>query len=122
MMASKEMLQLLVLASVLAMLMANQAWGCENEKVLLFEVCKKSLTKYPSKFVHPSQECFQTVLATDMPCVCRILTPQDEETINVERLVRVARDCGRPLPVGTHCGTYVVSAPPTNAPRAPPQA
>ncbi|CAD6261754.1 unnamed protein product [Miscanthus lutarioriparius] len=46
----------------------------------------------------------------DMVCICSIINDADEQKISVEKLVRLARECGKPLPSHTKCGTYTVPA------------
>ena len=48
------------------------------------------------------------IQASDMVCVCHILTEHDEKTVDPKRLVKVADRCGKPLPVGSDCGSKFI--------------
>ncbi|KFK27218.1 hypothetical protein AALP_AA8G352700, partial [Arabis alpina] len=43
-----------------------------------------------------------------MKCVCEIINKGIEATIDMQKLVKVAADCGRPLAHGSQCGSYRV--------------
>jgi hypothetical protein len=109
MMVVKVILRILVFALVLTMLENNQARGekdCYHEKLSIKQKCKKSI-KLDGSYVRPmpGDTCCKEVTASDMVCVCRVLTPGDFFEISSIRLVNVARECGNPLPVGFKCGS-----------------
>ncbi|PIA48266.1 hypothetical protein AQUCO_01400686v1 [Aquilegia coerulea] len=61
----------------------------------------------------PSQACCDAVKAADVPCVCQHLPPGIELIVSLEKVVYVAKFCGKTLPGGTKCGSYTI--PPSSA-------
>ncbi|RCV35451.1 hypothetical protein SETIT_7G240900v2 [Setaria italica] len=39
----------------------------------------------------------------DMACICRLITPKDEEKIDVEKIVFIAHICHKRVPKGEKC-------------------
>jgi hypothetical protein len=99
-----------VFVLVSTMLAEHQAWGerdCHGEKVAVKRGCKKNI-KFGVAYDRPmlGDGCCSTVVdVPTMVCICGILTKQDIREISSVSLVRVARDCGHPLPAGTKCGS-----------------
>ena len=56
-------------------------------------------------YVDPSNRCRATVQVSDMACICRVLSIDEELTISVAKLLRLARQCGKLVPVGSKCGS-----------------
>nr|TKW06593.1 hypothetical protein SEVIR_7G250000v2 [Setaria viridis] len=126
MMAIEVILRALVYVLVFTMLVDNQAWGeknCYPEKESVKYRCMKHI-KFGTRYLPPllGNKCCRTVAVSDMVCICGILTEEEIREISSFKLVRVARDCGHPLPVGTKCGTWTVPppAPPAGTSRAHP--
>ncbi|KAF8659352.1 hypothetical protein HU200_058558 [Digitaria exilis] len=53
----------------------------------------------------PGDICCRTIAVSDMVCICGSLTKEDMREVNSMRLIYTAKECGRPLPVGTKCGS-----------------
>ncbi|TVU15149.1 hypothetical protein EJB05_38656, partial [Eragrostis curvula] len=98
------MLFALVFTNIIA---THQAWGekeCYGEKESIKHKCKENISIIDD-YVRPGQECCHVVKESDMICVCRILSIEEESTISAVKLFYVARDCGNPVPVGKKCGS-----------------
>ncbi|TVU14118.1 hypothetical protein EJB05_37564, partial [Eragrostis curvula] len=112
-MATKVSLQVLVVALIFAMFTTHQTWGeqdCHQEKILVIQKCKATI-EIGVPYVRPRSDCRQVVEASDMACVCRIITEDEELYISVSKLVRLARACGQIVPAGSKCGTWTVPPP-----------
>lgn len=55
-------------------------------------------------YVNPSESCIRVVKKSDMACICRVITLEDEMTISVVKTIRLARQCHMPLEIGSKCG------------------
>ncbi|TVU08555.1 hypothetical protein EJB05_41964 [Eragrostis curvula] len=92
MMATKEILRIFVLALIFSTYISHKAWGdqeCYTEKENIEKGCKTSI-KTRGNYVFPSTMCCDVVRASDMVCVCRILSDTDEHVISAIKLVQVA--------------------------------
>ena len=106
MMSPKAMLQLVVFSLVFTTFTAHQAWGekdCYQQRDLVKRDCDKTI-KINEPYKPPTAECIGAVKLSDMVCICRILTPDDEKEISAPKLLRLAEECNRPVPVGSKCG------------------
>ncbi|TVU15332.1 hypothetical protein EJB05_38848, partial [Eragrostis curvula] len=107
-------LQILALALVVTTTFtAHEAWAerdCHHEKVLVMYKCSVTLA-VGTDYVDPSNKCRRAVESSDMVCVCGIIEVIDQLTISVAKLVRLARECGNPVPAGTKCGNVIVPPP-----------
>ena len=56
-------------------------------------------------YVSPKEKCRKEVEHCDMTCVCHILNHNDEKHVDPKKLVRLARECNKPVPVGYNCGS-----------------
>ncbi|TVU32071.1 hypothetical protein EJB05_23789, partial [Eragrostis curvula] len=113
MMLVKLARQVLIIALVFATFTTHGVWGeadCHHEKILVFLKCKKTI-KIGVDYVQPTSECRRTVQSSDMACVCRIITDDEEFYVSVSKLVRLARECGRQVPAGDKCGSWTVPPP-----------
>ncbi|KAF8702269.1 hypothetical protein HU200_033037 [Digitaria exilis] len=109
MMGIKVMLHAVIFSLVFSMLVKHQVWGeydCYREKVAVMLKCNNSIKKGgPYVRPRPGDKCCTTVQASDTACICRLLTTDDEETVEPKRLVKAAYHCGKPVPVGSKCGS-----------------
>lgn len=99
--------RLMVLALVFILFATPQAWcepDCHEHKKWIKRLCINSI-KLHGEYEPPTNTCRQLVEAADMVCICHILEPVDELKISIIKLLHLARDCGKPLPVGTKCGS-----------------
>ncbi|KAI4386230.1 hypothetical protein MLD38_004179 [Melastoma candidum] len=81
--------------------------GCQSDIGNLISKCESYVQKTGPK-IAPSEGCCGVVQGVDMPCVCGYVTKSIESIISMEKVVYVARTCGKVVPSGTHCGSYVV--------------
>lgn len=106
MMSLKVTLQLLVLSLVFTIFTAYQARGekdCYHQRDTFKHECMETI-KINQPYKPPSDECIYEVKLSDMICICRILTKDDEKEIAVDKVIRLAAECYRPLPAGSKCG------------------
>lgn len=100
-------LRLMVLLIVVTMFTSHQAWGeqdCHEDKETILMVCYDSI-EINGDYVPPTNICRRAVEKYDMACICRILKPGEEVVISAFKLVRLARDCGKTLPIRSKCGS-----------------
>ncbi|KAF3771457.1 hypothetical protein EJ110_NYTH60098 [Nymphaea thermarum] len=67
----------------------------------------------------PSEDCCNAVRGADFVSVCGRITPEIESMINMQKVVDVPSRCGKRIPSGTRCGSFI---PPVSylPPAAPP--
>jgi len=107
MMGIKVVLQLLVFALVFTMLTKHQALGeqdCYGERDTLMQVCRETL-RHDLDYKHPSVSCRRVVRKSDLACICRVLTDDDEKQISVDKFLQLARECGKPVTGTPKCGS-----------------
>jgi hypothetical protein len=108
MMATKVAIQVMVFALVFFIMLATHpAWGeqeCCAEKDAVIHNCMRTIT-IVGGYVDPSSRCRATVQESDMACVCRAISVNEQLRISVVKLVRLARQCGKLVPVGSKCGS-----------------
>ncbi|TVT98315.1 hypothetical protein EJB05_56389, partial [Eragrostis curvula] len=110
-----KVFKLVVLGLVVIMLTTRTTIGeqdCQKEKSLVKHVCEGSI-KIRGPYVPPTAPCRRAVEAleaSDMLCICRKFTHLDEITISMTKFVELARDCNKPLPAGTKCGSKLGTA------------
>ncbi|KAF3794739.1 hypothetical protein EJ110_NYTH06813 [Nymphaea thermarum] len=66
-------------------------------------VCGKYVLNHNPLPGPPSPSCCNKVMASDIPGVCRALTPADLKIYNITLALCVDRKCGYPLPAGFKC-------------------
>jgi hypothetical protein len=106
-MVTKGTLQLVVFVLVFSMFTTHQTCAeqeCYQDKIKVKNDCKKTITKQ-GRYIAPSPLCCHVVEASDIACICRILLPEDEDEISPKKLVRLAKDCEKPVPMGSKCGS-----------------
>lgn len=106
-MAIKVTFQILMFALAFAIFTTHQAWGeqdCHDEKEDVEKYCIGSI-KINGDYEPTTAMCRQVVGRSDMACICCLLNPRDEVHVSAVKLVRLARDCRKPLPSGSRCGS-----------------
>ncbi|TVU41623.1 hypothetical protein EJB05_15155, partial [Eragrostis curvula] len=106
-MNTKVFIQLLICASVFALFTMPQAMGeqeCYADKVIFKQKCQLSIAR-DIMYIHPTDSCCRAAQKVDMPCVCRIITPDEEHKINPRYVFYVSQDCNNPVPAGAKCGS-----------------
>ena len=71
---------------------------------LVLQKCRFTI-KIPGDYVRPNPSCRVAVDHADMACICHILTIEEEKTVSVSKILRLARDCDQPVPAGNQCGS-----------------
>nr|DAD29510.1 TPA_asm: hypothetical protein HUJ06_030978 [Nelumbo nucifera] len=69
--------------------------------------CKQFVLKAGPK-LPPSQGCCAVVKKADIPCACKYITKEVEQSISVDKVVYVAQSCGKELPHGMKCGCVTI--------------
>jgi hypothetical protein len=98
---------LVVCAFVFTMFRTGEAfdnYDCQLEKDLVIRKCKVTIRK-EGNYVPPNEKCRREVEHSDMTCICHILNHNDEKHVDPKKLVRLARECNKPVPVGYKCGS-----------------
>ncbi|CAA7396468.1 unnamed protein product [Spirodela intermedia] len=73
---------------------------CERETTLGLNACRQLLFGLP-----PSKECCQRIRVIHLECVCPLITPEVAALVGVDRLVKIMKGCGRPIPSHYKCGS-----------------
>lgn len=80
------------------------AQSCEVNVLGLVSKCKKYVRKSGPKS-KPSWQCCAVVKIVDVPCVCKLVTKEIEDAIDMDKVVYVARSCGKKVAPGAKCGS-----------------
>lgn len=80
------------------------AQSCEVNVLGLVSQCEKYVRKSGPKS-KPSWECCAVVKVVNVPCVCKLVTKEIEDAIDMDKVVYVARSCGKKVAPGTKCGS-----------------
>ncbi|OEL33963.1 hypothetical protein BAE44_0005024 [Dichanthelium oligosanthes] len=110
-MSLKVAFQLLAFAMIFTMFTPHQVWGekeCYREKELFKIKCMET-TIISGPYVHPSQSCVNAVKKYDMVCICSIPAPEEEAEISVMKTLQLARECHKPIPVRSKCGSKYIT-------------
>ena len=78
---------------------AMSAAECKEERRLGIKVCTPVV--YGND---PTPACCERVRVTHVECVCPMITPKLAPLIDVDRLVRLIKGCGRKVPRHFKCG------------------
>lgn len=106
-MGTKVIVGLMIFTSIGAMFLAHQACGepdCYAEKRTVMIQCIRTI-KRNGAYHFPTVDCIEAIQKSDIPCVCHILSEDDEKEISAEKLVRLARQLGKTLQTGSKCGS-----------------
>ncbi|XVE59938.1 hypothetical protein DITRI_Ditri05aG0086600 [Diplodiscus trichospermus] len=100
-------LAILMIAGTLALRDTGVSAQCETSIPDLISQC--------SQYVHvsgpqipPSESCCNVITKLDIPCLCKLVTPEVEKLVSMEKVVFVARKCGLTLRPGMKCGSFTV--------------
>ncbi|XP_054797609.1 uncharacterized protein LOC129302746 [Prosopis cineraria] len=58
--------------------------------------------------VNPSPACCTAMKGADIPCLCKLVTKEVEKMVSMEKVVYVARTCGKDVPAGMQCGSFLI--------------
>jgi hypothetical protein len=80
------------------------AQSCQANALGLVSQCEKYVRKSGPK-AKPSWGCCAVVKIVDVTCVCKLVSKEIEDAIDMEKVVYVARSCGKKIASGTKCGS-----------------
>lgn len=108
-MTTKVAIQILIFVSVFAAFTMHQTRGdqdCYKQKTEFMQKCKNTIKRGPEPIIMEAR-CRKTVERddVDMACICRRITPKDEEKVDVEKIVFIAHICHKRVPKGAKCGS-----------------
>ena len=97
---------MLVVASIVVLgNMAGVSAQCEDKIPDIMTHCEQFVTKEGPK-IPPSDDCCAVLKDTDIPCLCKHITPPVEAVISMDKAIYVARTCGCSVPPpGSKCGS-----------------
>nr|TKW20903.1 hypothetical protein SEVIR_4G197700v2 [Setaria viridis] len=98
-MSMKVVIQHLAFAFVFTMFTTQQVWGetdCYKERDWVKHNCLITITIL-GPYVHPTRRCARAVKKSNMNCMRRIITHEDETKIILEKIVRLAHQCHKPV-------------------------
>ena len=78
--------------------------GCQGDMQGLITQCALYVQK-GTTMADPSEACCRAVRTVDIPGVCRRLSKEIEQIVDMDKVFRLASSCGRPLAHGTKCGS-----------------
>ncbi|KFK29962.1 hypothetical protein AALP_AA7G200100 [Arabis alpina] len=58
----------------------------------------------------PSRSCCALIRPIDVSCACRYVSRDVMNYIDMDKVVNVARSCGKKIPSGYKCGSYTIPA------------
>ncbi|CAN0901830.1 hypothetical protein LINGRAHAP2_LOCUS21633 [Linum grandiflorum] len=59
----------------------------------------------------PSVPCCEAIQPVDVSCACGYASSFAERYVSLDKVVYVARSCGKTLVAGTKCGSYTIPPP-----------
>ncbi|XP_075645762.1 uncharacterized protein LOC142616892 [Castanea sativa] len=80
--------------------------GCEADVVNLVNNCGR-LVQRNMPMIAPSPQCCNAVHKANIRCACSHVTNETVKQLDMDKVVFVAKFCGRPLTPGS-CGAYLV--------------
>ena len=82
----------------------NMAYAqCEGDIPSLISQCAKYVRKEGPK-IQPSKACCTVAKQANIPCLCKYVTKEVEQYVDIGKAVYVAQYCGIPLQHGSKCG------------------
>ena len=78
---------------------------CQEEKDQLVNRCWPVVVLNQN----PSANCCKSVRVAHVECVCPYVTPELTKLVNVERIIKQIRGCGRTIPHNFKCGSEFLS-------------
>ncbi|CAL4915357.1 unnamed protein product [Urochloa decumbens] len=96
---------IIVLAVVVVGTMAE---GCDKDREDMIRECKKYEMFPATPKIDPSPACCAVWQRADIPCLCKRVTKEVEKEWCMEKVIYVAKYCGKPFNPGYKCGSYTV--------------
>lgn len=84
--------------------------GCIGSIPKLAFLCQRFVLKNGPQ-IDPSAQCCEVIKNADIPCICSHIPKGLENVYSMEKVVYVAKFCGRPLTPGSKCGGKIGSFP-----------
>ncbi|CAA7062532.1 unnamed protein product [Microthlaspi erraticum] len=81
---------------------------CDSSGIEVLIGCIESIDKEIKPPPTPAEGCCVGLRYIGMKCVCEVITKEVEATVDMQKLVKLATYCGRPLAPHTQCGSYLV--------------
>ncbi|KAE9616266.1 putative bifunctional inhibitor/plant lipid transfer protein/seed storage helical [Lupinus albus] len=81
----------------------NVVGQCDSDMQSLVTQCAMYVEKFLPQ-LDPSEGCCNVIKSANFPCVCQHITQAVLQIIDINKVVYVAKTCGKPLPSGTNCG------------------
>ncbi|KAK1356470.1 AAI domain-containing protein [Heracleum sosnowskyi] len=75
---------------------------CKEEQRLGANACQSAMLNNGKK---PSEACCERVRASHVECICPAITPKIAAMIDVNRVLRLVKSCGRKVPRHFKCGS-----------------
>lgn len=73
---------------------------CKEERRVGVNACKEIVYGQ-----NPTSECCKWMKVAHLDCVCPVITPKLAALVDVNRMVKLVKDCGRKLPRHYKCGS-----------------
>ncbi|XP_021279266.1 protein LIM1-like [Herrania umbratica] len=100
-------LAILVIAGTLVCANHGVSAQCQTSIPSLISQCSKYV-KASGPEIPPSQGCCDVIKDVDIPCLCKLVTPEVEKLVSMKKVVFVARTCGLTVQPGMKCGSFTV--------------
>ncbi|CAN8327273.1 unnamed protein product [Cochlearia groenlandica] len=76
----------------------------------LMNECQRYVSNAGPNSPSPSRSCCGLIRPIDVPCACRYVSRDVTNYIDMNKVVYVARSCGKKIPSGYKCGSYTIPA------------
>ncbi|KAF8050196.1 hypothetical protein N665_2028s0003 [Sinapis alba] len=76
----------------------------------LMNECLRYVSNAGPKSPPVSRSCCALIPPVDVPCACRYVSRDVTNYIDMDKVVYVARSCGKKIPSGYKCGSYTIPA------------
>ncbi|XVF47292.1 hypothetical protein PTKIN_Ptkin03bG0098200 [Pterospermum kingtungense] len=98
---------ILMIAATLGFRDHGVSGQCEASIPSLISQCLEYV-KVSGPEVAPSQDCCNVITHVDIACLCKLVTPDVEKLVSMEKVVFVGRSCGLKIQPGMKCGSKII--------------
>jgi len=77
---------------------------CHGDLEGLIKNCAAYVQK-PGEMTDPSEACCKVIKGTDVVCMCKHLTPEQQQLLSAVKVIHCLQFCGKPLAPGIKCGS-----------------
>ncbi|XP_010557508.1 PREDICTED: uncharacterized protein LOC104826487 [Tarenaya hassleriana] len=109
-MGGRVVITMLMIAAVFLCSHKAEAQVCGADLMGLISECQRYVGKSGPK-IPPSPSCCALIRPIDVPCACRYISRDVMSYVDMDKVVYVARSCGKKIASGYKCGSYTVPAP-----------